>query len=156
MMKLLFRERAFSWLDSYDVFREDGTVAYRIEGKLAFKHRLEIRSPEGNVLLEVKENFTWLQPEFTIAQAGKVRGKIIKEFTLFRPKFQIKFRSWQITGNFLEWDYRIQSPEGCVAAIRKKIWNFTDTYELEITDPADALDVQALVVAIDVAKCSRK
>ena len=32
-MKLLFRQRFFSWLDSYDVYYENGQIAYTVEGK---------------------------------------------------------------------------------------------------------------------------
>ena len=33
-MKLLFRQRFFSWLDSYDIFDEYGNTAYQVEGRL--------------------------------------------------------------------------------------------------------------------------
>ena len=31
-MKLLFKQRFFSWFDSYDIYYEDGDVAYTVEG----------------------------------------------------------------------------------------------------------------------------
>lgn len=33
-MKLLFKQRFFSWFDSYDIYNEDGQVIYQVEGKL--------------------------------------------------------------------------------------------------------------------------
>ena len=37
-MKLYFKQRFFSWFDSYDIYYEDGSVAYTVEGKLAWGH----------------------------------------------------------------------------------------------------------------------
>ena len=47
-MKLLFKQRFFSWLDSYDIFYEDGSKAYTVEGKLYWGHRLCIYDASGN------------------------------------------------------------------------------------------------------------
>jgi len=40
-MKLLFRQRFFSWLDSYDIFDEYGNTAYQVEGRLSWGHCLD-------------------------------------------------------------------------------------------------------------------
>ena len=34
-MRLLFRQRLFSWFDSYDIYDEAGNTVYTVEGKLA-------------------------------------------------------------------------------------------------------------------------
>ena len=35
-MRLLFRQRLFSWFDSYDIYDEVGNTVYTVEGKLAW------------------------------------------------------------------------------------------------------------------------
>lgn len=35
-MKLLFKQRFFSWFDSYDIYNEDGQIIYQVEGKLSW------------------------------------------------------------------------------------------------------------------------
>lgn len=47
-MKLLFKQRFFSWLDSYDIYYEDGSVAYVVKGQLSWGHCLKIYDPYGN------------------------------------------------------------------------------------------------------------
>ena len=42
-----------------------------------------------------------------------------------------------------------------VAIIRKEIFNFTDTYIIDVKDPENALDALMFVLAIDAEKCSR-
>ena len=30
-MRLLFKQRFFSWFDSYDIYHEDGSIAFTVE-----------------------------------------------------------------------------------------------------------------------------
>ncbi len=41
-MKLLFKQRIFSWLDSYDIYNEQGEKVYTVKGELAWGHCLKI------------------------------------------------------------------------------------------------------------------
>ena len=42
-----------------------------------------------------------------------------------------------------------------VAIIRKEIFNFTDTYVINVKDPENALDALMFVLASDAEKCTR-
>ena len=46
-MKLLFKQRFFSWLDSYDIYNEAGETVYTVEGRLAWGHKLIIFDAAG-------------------------------------------------------------------------------------------------------------
>ena len=35
-MKLLFKQRAFTWFDSYDIFDEAGNTVYTVQGRLSW------------------------------------------------------------------------------------------------------------------------
>ena len=54
-MKLLFKQRAFTWFDSYDIFDEAGDTVYTVQGRLAWGHRLEISDAAGNYLGQVRQ-----------------------------------------------------------------------------------------------------
>ena len=41
-MKLLFKQRIFSWIDSYDIYDEKGNTVYIVKGQISFGHRLKI------------------------------------------------------------------------------------------------------------------
>lgn len=41
-MKLLFKQRIFSWFDSYDIYDEDGNTVFVVKGQLAWGHKLKI------------------------------------------------------------------------------------------------------------------
>jgi uncharacterized protein YxjI len=56
----------------------------------------------------------------------------------------------------MEWDYDINNSFGqTVATVSKQLFNWTDTYVINVDDPADALAALMLVIAIDAEKCSR-
>ena len=83
-------------------------------------------------------------------------GTITKDFTLFRPAFEIDCNNWQIQGDFMEWDYDILDKFGnSVASISKELFNWTDTYVIDVPDPDNALYALMVVLAIDAEKCSR-
>lgn len=54
-MKLLLKQRFFSWFDSYDVYYEDGSVAFKVKGEPAWGHLLRIFDAPGSYLATVKE-----------------------------------------------------------------------------------------------------
>ena len=97
-MKLLFKQRFFSWLDSYDIFDERGSTAYTVEGRLAWGHKLVISDPLGEEVGVVREQALAFLPRFTISVRGKEVGEICKEFTFFRPSFRLH----GLTGRFRE------------------------------------------------------
>lgn len=155
-MKLLFKQRFFSWFDSYDIFGEDGTTLYTVKGQLAWGHLLKIFDAQENEVGTVKQKILTLLPKFELYQNDSYLGCITKEFTFFKPKFDIDFNGWHIEGDFFEWDYSILDGQGnCIATVTKELWNWTDTYVIDVADPADALYALMLVLAIDAEKCSR-
>jgi len=155
-MKLLFKQRMFSWFCSYDVYDEAGNVVFVVKGELAWGHLLRIYDANGAEVGYIQEKvLTWL-PKFEVYMGGHYLGSICKEFTFFQPKFDIDYNGWHVEGDWLEWDYQILDGAGRgVATVSKEIWNWTDTYMIDVYDPGDAVCALMLVLAIDAEKCSR-
>ena len=155
-MKLLFKQRFFSWFDSYDIYDEQGNTMYTVQGQLAWGHCLKIFDAWGNEIGMVKERILTLLPKFEIYQSGNYIGCISKEFTFFKPKYDIDYNGWHVEGDFFEWDYSIMDQQGmCVAVVSKQLFNWTDTYVIDVERREDALNALMLVLAIDAEKCSR-
>ena len=154
-MRLYFKQRFFSWFDSYDIYGEDGAVAYTVEGKLAWGHCLHILDAAGRHIATVKERVLTFLPKFEMYVGENYIGCIEKEFTFFKPRFTIDCRGWDVEGSFLEWDYTIRSGGRTVATVSKELFHWTDTYVIDVADPADALHALMVVLAIDAEKCSR-
>jgi uncharacterized protein YxjI len=125
-MKLMFKQRFFSWFDSYDIFDENGAAVYTVRGKLAWGHKLEIYDKNDHYLATLKEQVFTFLPRFAIQIGGQTVGTITKEFTFFKPSFTVDCNGWHVAGSFLEWDYSILSENGSqVARIDKQLFHFT-------------------------------
>lgn len=155
-MKLLFKQRLFSWFDSYDIYNEAGQTVYTVKGEFAWGHQLRIYDATGVAIGCVKQRiFTWL-PQYELYHGDRMVGCIQREFTFFKPKFTIDYNGWRIEGNWFEWDYRIlNAQEQQIATVTKELFNWTDTYVIDVADPFDALCALMVVLAIDADKCSR-
>jgi uncharacterized protein YxjI len=155
MPRLLFKQRFFSWFDSYDIYDEDGRTAFTVQGRLAWGHKLEIYNREGHHIGTVKEEILTFLPRFAIYLDGRYAGCIRKELTLFRPRYTLDLYGWQVQGDFFGWDYQVVDPSGSfIMQASKQLFNWTDTYVIDIADPAHTLLSLMIVLAIDAANCS--
>ena len=65
-MKMLFKQRMFSWFDSYDIYDEYGNTLFVVKGQLSWGHCLRIFDAAGCPVGCVKEKiFTWM-PQFEL------------------------------------------------------------------------------------------
>lgn len=154
-MKLLFKQRIFSWFDSYDIYNEEGQTVYTVKGQLSWGHCLKIFDAYGKEIGTVKERVLTFLPKFEIYLENNYIGCISKELTLLKPKYNIDYNGWYIEGDFWEWDYSILNSSGRnIATVSKQLFKLADTYIIDVNDPQDALCALMLVLAIDAEKCS--
>ena len=156
-MRLLFKQRFFSWFDSYDIYNEAGNTVYTVKGELSLGHLLRVFDANGFEIDVLKEKIlTWF-PKFEVYMGDRYVGCINKEFSFFKPKFNIDYNGWHIEGDFFGWDYSIVDSCGNgIATVSKQLLNFTDTYVIDVYNERDALCALMLVLAIDAEKCSRR
>ena len=154
-MKLLFKQRFFSWFDSYDIYDEAGSTVYVVRGQLSWGHCLKIFDPTGSELGTVKQRVFALPPKFDLYRGDAHIGSLKKEFSLFSHRYNLDCNGWHVEGNGLGWDYSIVDAAGrSAASISKELWNWTDTYVIDVVNPQDALTALMVVLAIDAEKCS--
>ena len=116
-MKLLFKQRFFSWLDSYDVYDEAGNTVYTVKGQLSWGHCLKIFDQYGREVGMVKERILTFMPKFEIYIRGEYIGCIHREFSFLRPRYHIDCNGWQVEGNFWEVVRDVRLPwDRCVCA----------------------------------------
>ena len=155
-MKLLFKQRAFSWFDSYDIYNEHGETIFTVEGKLSWGKCLHILNAQGQHIGTVQQKPLSFLPCFELYAYGDYLGNLRKEFSFLTPHFTLDCSDWHVEGGFMEWDYTIQSPSGGpIAVISKELFNWTDTYSIDVNDPQNTLCALMVVLAIDAEKASR-
>jgi len=155
-MKLLFKQRMFSWFDSYDIYDEAGNTVFTVKGRMSWGKQLEIYDAVGCRVGMLKQRPSLFRPIFDIYIGDFCVGSVVKEFTFFRPSFHIDCNGWQIEGEWWEWDYDIlDHNRSLVANIYKEIFNWTDTYVINVYDPINAVAAVMVALAIDAEKDSR-
>lgn len=155
-MKLLFKERAFSWFDSYDIYDEKGDAAFSVEGQPAWGHRLQIYDKKGALAGIVKEVILSWTPRFELYDKGDYIGCIRRKYTPFKPTYTVDFKGWNVLGDVLAWNYVIYDGRGhAVASVGKEVFEWTDTYVIDVKEEQDALYCLMFTLAIDAEKSSR-
>lgn len=154
-MKLLFKQRIFSWFDSYDIYDESGNPVFEVKGKLAWGHRLEIYDTQGGHLGTINEKVLTFLPKFEMYAGGQYIGEIKKELTFFKPRFTLDCNGWTVQGDIMGWNYEVLDAHGqFVMHAQKELFNWSDTYSIDIPEPGNVLVSLMIVLAIDAANCS--
>lgn len=156
-MKLLIKQRVFSWTDSYDVYDEQGQARYAVSAEFfSLGHRIHVYDKRtGREVGAIHQKILTFLPQFEIVMGGQVRGVIRKEFTFFIPKYHVDFCGWDVDGDIMGWDYRVTHRGREVMSISKELFRWSDTYVLEFQNPADEIPGLLLVLAIDAANCGK-
>lgn len=91
-MRLLIKQRVFSWSDTYDIYDEQGNVRYYVKAEVfSLGHQIHIYNMNHNEIAVIREKLLTLTPQFTIESCGRFIGSIQKKFTLFRPQYEIDY-----------------------------------------------------------------
>ena len=155
-MRLLFKQRLFSWFDSYDIYDENENVVFTVEGKMSWGHCLHILNARGEHIATVKQKVLTFLPRFELYEGEEYVGCITKEFSFFKPSFSVDCNGWLVDGDFWEWDYNIlDSDSSVVATVSKELFRMTDTYVIDVVNEEEALHALMVVLAIDAEKDSR-
>lgn len=155
-MRLLIKQRVFSWTDTYDVYDEDGNPKYFVKAEFfSFGHQIHVYDRENREVGMVKQRLLTLLPAFDIEIGGQEFGSIEKQFTFFKPKYNLDYNGWRCEGDFLAWDYVVYSGCSAVVHISKELFHWGDTYVIDIANPENEVMALMLTIAIDAANCSQ-
>lgn len=157
MVKLLIKQRVFSWTDTYDIYDENGLPKYYVRADFfTLGHRLHIYSTQtGAEIGMIQERvFAWLG-KADISVGGRMTGTLSRRWSWFRPKYSIDYNGWNIEGDFMGWDYSIVSPDGMIAKISKELMHWGDTYSILVKDNHNELDVLIMALSIDMLNCGQ-
>lgn len=154
-MKLLIKQRVFSWTDSYDIYDENREKKYFVRAEFfSFGHQLHVYDIYGNEIGMIRQRLMTLLPVFEIDINGRTLGSIQKKFSFFKPKYEIDFNGWRVEGDFLGWDYDVYAGCSSIIHISRELFQWGDTYVIDIADSQDELMGMMLVIAIDAANCT--
>lgn len=156
-MRLLIKQRVFSWTDTYDIYDEQGNEKYFVKAEFfSIGHKLHVYDKSQREIGVIHQRLLSFMPTFEIEMQGRIVGSIQKKFSLFTPKYEIDCNGWRAEGDFFGWDYDVYSGCSSIIHISKELFRWGDTYVLDFVNPADEIMGLLLVLAIDAANCSDK
>lgn len=153
-MRLLIKQRVFSWTDTYDVYDENEQAKYFVKAEfLTLGHQIHVYDRNRNEVGAIYQKLLTFLPAFEVEMEGSPVGTIQKRFALFSPKYEIDYCGWRVEGDFMGWDYDVYDGCSVTAHISKQLFRWGDTYVIDFDRPEDELLCLLLVIAIDAANC---
>ena len=149
-MKLYIKEKVFSWGGKFTVKDAYGEDKYIVEGEVfSWGKKLHVYDRLGREVAFIKQEVWSLLPRFYVFCDDRQVAEIKKEFTFLFPRYTIEGLGWEIDGSFMAHDYQITKNGRNIVSIRKEWMTWGDSYELDISDPADEILALAVVIIID-------
>ena len=137
----------------FTICDELGSVRYQCEGSfLQIPKTFKIKDIQGNLVSEIKKEPLSFLPTFKVNLACGESFTLRKEWTLFKPRYQIDNLNMTIQGDFWDMDFELIREGQVLARIFQEWLHLTSTYNIEVYDESYADLVISLVVAIDYVK----
>jgi uncharacterized protein YxjI len=154
-MRFTIKEKFFSLGQSFAIRDEQGSVAYKVEGRLlSLKDKLTMRDASGAKVARIEQKLLSLVKAYRVLQDGAVIATIKKRpFTILRDRFIIDVpgpNDLIVTGSILDHDYTITRGRETVATVSKKWVSLTDTYGIEVRDGQDPILPLAAAIVVDL------
>jgi uncharacterized protein YxjI len=154
-MRLIIKQRVFSWTDRFRVWDEDDRDRYFVEGEFfSFGKKLHITDLDGQDVALIQQKVFSFLPRFFVWVDGVQVAEIVKEFTFFHPRYTIDGLGWNVEGDFFAHDYSISQDGREIVTIHKEWLTWGDCYVLDIADPKDTVTALAVVLAIDCVQAA--
>lgn len=151
-MRYIVKQKIFALGDNFTIRNEHGEECYRVKGKVfSLGDKLRIYDMQGNELVYIEQKLFRFLPEYSIYYLGNLYATVKREFSLFRPKFQIfgTHGQYRVEGNVWGMDFSIFRENELAAQVSKRWFSFSDTYGVDIIGDEDPVFMLALVIVLD-------
>lgn len=149
------REKLVSIGDDYWIEDAAGERAFKVDGKaLRIRNTLILQNREGQELYKIQERMLHIRDTMEIEKAEGGTAATIKKALIspLRDRWTVKIpggEDWDVQGNILDHEYRIEAGRKRVAEASKKWFRIRDSYGVEVEPGYDDGLVLAITAAID-------
>lgn len=155
-MRLLIKQRVFSWTDSYVVYDENEVPKYFVKADFfSIGHRIRVFNGSQCEVGMIQEKVMSFMPKFEVYINGRKIGIIEKKVSFFKPVYKIDYNGWNVEGDFIGWNYSVRDGWNTVMSIFKEPFHWGDTYIIDFNNPDNEIEGLLLTIAIDAANCSK-
>ncbi len=151
-MRFLVKQKVFTLGDNFTIKDDAGIDRFIVRGQIfTLGNKLRIYDMAGQELIFIEQKLFRFLPEYTIYYLGSPMATVKKEFTFFKPKFEIYSDryNYSIVGNFWAMDFTIREDGRDIAYISKRWISWGDTYAVDILEDENQAFILALVIVLD-------
>lgn len=151
-MRFIIKQKILSLSDSFVVHDENNNPAYKVVGRLfSLGDQLTIYDMNNQEQIYIQQKIFKLLPEYHFFRQGRRVAIVKKEFTFFKPRFNIEseYGSYDVEGNFFGYNFSILKERSTVARVDKAFFAFRDTYSVDIPSGEDNVFLLAICIIID-------
>ena len=151
-MRYIVRQKFFALGEDNTIDRDDGTPAYRVDGKaLSLRNRMDIYDMQGHHVGAVHRKLVSMLPRYEIELDGGAGAVLQREMSLMHPRWELVAgnESLQLTGNLLQHDFTFTRGGTPVATVSRAWVTLTSTYGVEVQDGENDLLFLAAVLALE-------
>ena len=161
-MKLLIKQKYFSFRDKFTITDENGQPWFYVEGNIPFfsRKKIHIYDMNNNEVLMLQSRFTFMFLKFDFFRpasgmdqpVGLFKEKMHFPFTR-RFRYSDENGEIAISGSFIGYNWKIKdaATKALCGTLNKKFFKIADTYTLDITDDTkDPALMLAFALLIDL------
>lgn len=149
-MKLLIKEKAFSWTDTFTVKDGQGNDRFFVKGELfSFGRKLHVKDMYDEEIAKVEQELFRFRRRYNVTVRERQTASVVQEFTFLKPRYTVEGPGWDVQGNFWGHEFTVTDGGRTVVTISKEWFTWGDCYVLDVADGTDELTALAVVLAID-------
>jgi len=154
------RQRLLSIGDDYWIEYEDGSRAFRVDGKaLRVRKTFVLEDPEGREVARLQERKLSVRDKMEIERDGRELATVKKALVGIRDRFAIDVAGGadlDAKGNLVDHEYEIVRDGDTVATVSKRWFAIRDTYGVAIAPGEDDALLLAITVCVDAMSHPRE
>jgi uncharacterized protein YxjI len=148
------REKLFAIGDDSWIETEDGTRAFKVNGKaMRLRSTFVLEGPSGEELFKIQEKKLHVRDTMEIERDGRTAAKVQKALIApLRSRFTVEVEGGgelSAKGNIVDHEYEIERDGNKVAQISQKWVRLRETYGIEIAPGENDALILAAAVCID-------
>jgi uncharacterized protein YxjI len=151
-MRFIVKQKILTFGDDFVIKDEYENDHFIVKGKVfALGDKLRLYNMKGEELFYIEQKLFRFLPEYTIFHLGQPVATVKREFTFFKPRFNITstLDNYTIDGNFWGMEFSILKNGSPIAQVSKRWFAWRDTYGVDISGNEDFAFILSLVIVID-------
>ncbi len=149
-MKLYIKQKVFTLSESFEVRNEFNETVYYVKGSFfRIPKAFTIYDANQVEVAHIEKHLFRLFPHYDIKIHQGEQLTIKRNFTFFKQSYDLINSNWNLQGDFFSHEYNVMNGFEPIFSLSKHWFTWGDSYELNITDPKQALLSLCIVVTVD-------